>query len=132
MRSFASLLLVVLVVTPFVSAFRVFPATPSSRIVRICSGWTSCVRPNTGALFASDDNKEGEEETSFPSMISQETGGVNLDKGEEQAPAEWSDPDMQANTSGAVSWYVWPIIGYIGLLLLDDAFHFLPENLKII
>ncbi|GKY92666.1 hypothetical protein MPSEU_000236600 [Mayamaea pseudoterrestris] len=122
-----SLLLVVAVAS--VSGFSVIP--PSSRAVASSSFARS--------MFATDNNENKGLETVESSSDADALSNLSttqtprnvvkdMNTGEIKE-VKWVDPAMEANTRPwEMNWWAYPLTLFPFVLLLDDAFHFLPHN----
>lgn len=56
----------------------------------------------------------------------------NLGKGGEETELNFYDPTMRANVSlFQMEWWAYLLVLYPFILLLNDAFHFLPQGMKL-
>ena len=81
-------------------------------------------------LMTSDDNQTDKSVSTLEVAQEESTGGKykNLSTNEEIDVA-WTDNAMAANTNPfLLSWWGYIIFGLPFVLLLDDAFHFIPSE----
>ena len=81
--------------------------------------------------MTSDDNQTDKSVSTLEVAQEESTGGSkykNLSTNEE-IDVEWTDNAMAANTNPfLLSWWGYIIFGLPFVLLLDDAFHFIPSE----
>ena len=84
-------------------------------------------------LHASDPNEVSDLETPsiLPESMSSEDSAtpktvINVPTGEEFTP-KWVDPSLEANMF-ELSWWAYLLVGYVGLVYLNDIIHFVPKE----